>query len=81
MVYSFVINDNKRMNIKKTIGRRIARVREKETLTQEDLAEKTGFPISYISKVERGVISVGVFNLQKIASALGISMSELFKDC
>ena len=69
------------MDIKKQIGRRIAKEREKAGLVQADLAELTGFPISYISKVERGVISVGVFNLQKITRALAIPMVDLLKGC
>lgn len=69
------------MNIKKTIGQRIAKERTKQGLMQADLSELTGFPISYISKVERGLISVGIFNLQKITKALKIPMIDLLKGC
>lgn len=67
------------MDIKKIVGRKIAKERNKQGLTQEDLAELTGFQSSYISKVERGVVSIGIVNLEKMCDSLKISIEFSFK--
>jgi transcriptional regulator with XRE-family HTH domain len=65
----------------KDIGRRIREIREEKKMTQEDLGEKLGGRSkSYISKWERGVKPINLENLQKIAVALEVDVTELFPD-
>jgi transcriptional regulator with XRE-family HTH domain len=53
--------------------------REEMELTQEDLAEKAGIHRTYLSDVERGSRNVSLVNIERLAKALGLSMSELFR--
>lgn len=58
-------------------GSRIRSERERLGLSQEELAERTGLHRTYIGGVERGERNLGLVNVQRIASALGLSISEL----
>lgn len=60
-------NDQER----KRIGQRIADLRKKKGLTQQDVAERTGIQRNHISRIEAGRYSVGFDTLQGIAEALG----------
>ena len=53
--------------------------REELELTQEDLAEKAGIHRTYLSDIERGSRNVSLLNIERIAAALGIPISELFQ--
>lgn len=48
-------------------------------MTQEDLAFKVGVDRSYMGFVERGEKNATVKILARIASALKVSLSELFR--
>lgn len=68
------------MDIKSKIGIRIKKMREENKLSQKDLSFETELDRSYIASVEKGHRNISIVNLEKIAKALGISLSELFKD-
>lgn len=55
----------------------IAAIREARQLTQEVLAERIGFSVSYLSRMERGGRNISVKTLRKIADALSVEISEL----
>jgi len=57
-------------------GRKIKSLRKKAGLTQDQLAEKSGLPQSHISRLEHGEHSPSRVTLEKIASALGVEVSE-----
>ncbi len=59
------------------ISARIREHRKLASLTQEDLAEKTGLPQSHISRIENGKHSPSHMTLEKIAAALSIPVSKL----
>jgi transcriptional regulator with XRE-family HTH domain len=61
------------------LGKQIAYFRRKADLTQEQLAEKTGYSVDFIGLVERGVNAPTVARLQDIADVLGVEVWELFK--
>lgn len=67
-------------NISKIIGRRIAKERIKQDLSQEKLAELANLQRNYIGDVERGEYNAGVRNIYKIALALNMDMETLFKN-
>ena len=52
------------------IGKRIKEARKKKGLTQEQLVEKMGVSIAYLSKVETGKIHI---NLERLSEICGIS--------
>ena len=55
---------------RKRIGQRIREIREL-SLTQQELADRTGIQRCHIARIEAGRYSVGLDTLEKIAGALG----------
>ncbi|MDE6025743.1 MAG: helix-turn-helix domain-containing protein [Lachnospiraceae bacterium] len=66
------------MNIQKT-GSLIASIRKEQNLTQQDLAAKLGVSSAAISKWERGIGFPDVSLIEPLATALDITITELFK--
>lgn len=62
------------------IGRKITRLRLSKGWTQKELAEKALISPSYISRIEEGFIKPKVKTLVRIARALEVELSELYKD-
>lgn len=67
-------------SISKSFGDKVRQERLKRKLSQEELAELSGFHRTYIGMVERGEKNITIKNIEKIASALKISPSELIKN-
>jgi DNA-binding XRE family transcriptional regulator len=61
----------------KKVGERVRSARESARLTQQQLSKNTGNDQAIISKLERGIHQPRVDTLERIASALGLSLSEL----
>jgi len=53
-------------------------LRAERGLTQEQLAERAGISVDFLSLVERGKSSPSFENLEEIADALEVSVAELF---
>lgn len=60
------------------LGERIEALRRERHMTQEDLAEKAGLHRAYFWDIEQGR-NISIKTAQKIAKALGVTLSELFK--
>jgi len=60
-------------------GRRVRQLRSERGWSQERLAEECGLHRTYVGGIERGERNVSLVNIEKIASALGVSIAELFK--
>lgn len=67
-------------DIAKIIGARIRNYRIQRNLTQEKLAESAGCHPTYIGQLERGEKNATLESIEKIASALNISLSKLFEN-
>ena len=65
--------------IKKEVGEKVREYRRKKGLTQEQLAFKADLHRAYVGHVERGEKNISVGNLEKIATALEVSVKNLFK--
>ena len=64
----------------KTLGLSVKRIREQRKLSQEKLAEAADIHTSYIGQIERGLRYPSLKVIFRIADALNIRISELFKD-
>ena len=67
------------MDMRKLVGRNVQRIRKKKGLTQEQLAEISGFSQQYISGLEQGRRNPTLVTLYELASALGVSHLELVR--
>lgn len=67
------------MDMRKLVGRNVARLRGQRKQTQEELAARSGFSQQYISGLERGRRNPTVLSLYELAQALGVSHMELVK--
>lgn len=57
---------------------KIKKIRKQKKMTLKNMSEKTGFSISFLSQMERGVSPITLTSLKKIASALDVQIKELF---
>ncbi len=64
------------MDIRKTVGQNLARIRKEKGLSQEDLAFECGLHRTYISGIERGVRNPTIVVLDKIAKVLKVSVRD-----
>ncbi len=64
--------------IKEKVGKRIKELRQKQGLSQEDFAFKCDLDRTYITSLERGKRNISLENLEKIANAFNMSLSEFF---
>ena len=65
--------------MQRALGERIRELRKKAGYSQEGFADAAGVHRTYMGTLERGEANVSLSNLHKIAKALGITLSELFK--
>lgn len=65
------------MDMRRLVGRNVARVRQEKGLTQEAVADRSGFSQQYLSSLERGRRNPTVITLYELAQALGVSHVEL----
>ena len=63
--------------ILKILGDNVKNIRQKQGLSQEDLAEKSGLHRTYIGGIERGERNVSLLNIERIAKALSIKVNSL----
>lgn len=55
-------------------------MRAEQSLSQEALAALAGIHRNYLGGVERKERNIGIDNVEAIAGALGVSISQLFQD-
>ena len=62
------------------LGMAIRRRRHKLDLSQEDFADMARIHRTYVSSIELGKVDVGIGVVYKIAEALNLPLSKLFKE-
>jgi transcriptional regulator with XRE-family HTH domain len=62
-----------------TFGTTVRALREKRGLSQEKLAADSGLSRTYMSEIERGVTTVSLVTIEKLAGGLGVTMSRLLQ--
>ena len=60
-------------------GSRVRKIRVNQGLSQEQLADRAGLHRTYIGMVERAEKNLSLNSIEKIAKALGVSVSELME--
>ncbi len=64
--------------ILKKLGERIKKLRKEAGISQEKLAELAGLDRTYINGVENGRRNISIINMEKICTALEISLVDFF---
>ena len=64
------------MDSRKQLGENIKKVREKAGKTQEELAQAAEIHVSYLSRIERGVVNPTNGVTEKIAKALKVKSGK-----
>ena len=59
-------------------GSYLRSLRAKAGLSQEELADRAGIHVTYLSGVERGLRNPSIRNVRRLAQAMGIQTRELF---
>ena len=72
-----IVDAEERVN--QMLGARIRSLRKNRTLTLRQLANKTSLSVSLISQIELGKSAASVATLRKLATALGVSLADLFE--
>lgn len=67
------------MDMRKLVGRNVERLRRAQGITQEQLAERSGFSQQYISGLENGRRNPTVVTLYEIALALNSNPVDLLE--
>lgn len=65
---------------KKEIGFKIKVARMRQKISQEKLAEMADCSLSYIGFIERGEMSLSLYNFVKISSVLHLDINDFLKE-
>lgn len=62
------------------MGERVRGLRVRSGLSQLDMVRDHGFSLSHYQKIERGTLDARLSTLHRMATAFGVSLSELLRD-
>lgn len=62
---------------RRTLAQNLRRFRATRGMSQEALADLAGLHRTYVGSVERGERNVSIDNIERLASALGVSVPDL----
>ena len=68
------MNEEMKQQVRERIGNRIAALRKKAGLTQEQLADSAGLQRTHVGRIEAGRYAVTLEVVQAIAQALGMTV-------
>ena len=72
-------NQTQKCDAQRLFAANMKKARLAKELTQEKLAEYAGLHTNYISSVERAKRNISICNIERIAAALGMTMSDLLR--
>ena len=67
-------------DIRERFGFAVKSRREELGLTQEDLADRAQIHRTYLSDIERGSRNLSLINIERLAKALKLSISQFFTE-
>ena len=68
------MNEEMKQQVRERIGNRIAALRKKAGLTQEQLADRAGLQRTHVGRIEAGRYAVTLEVVQAIAQSLGMTV-------
>ncbi|MFD1630231.1 helix-turn-helix domain-containing protein [Pseudopedobacter beijingensis] len=68
----------KNQEVIKAFGSRVRELRISQNLSQEELANSAGIPISQVGRIERGEINPTLSTIHALSSALNLNIERLF---
>ena len=66
------------MDIRILVGKRVKELRNNIGISQEELADIAELDRTYITSVECGKRNISIVNIEKLANALKVTLSEFF---
>lgn len=66
------------MDLRTKFGGCIRSLRNGRSITQDELAERSGLSVDSIRRIERGALSPSLETIQKLADGLDVSLTTLF---
>nr|WP_282130073.1 helix-turn-helix transcriptional regulator [Roseobacter litoralis] len=67
------------MSVQSRVSKNIQRIRREKELSQEDVAHRANIHQTYLSGVETGKRNPSILVVERIARALNVDVSEIFK--
>tara|TARA_R110002012_G_C11673634_1_gene613374 strand:- start:6625 stop:6843 length:219 start_codon:yes stop_codon:yes gene_type:complete len=61
-------------------GERVRQLRKQKDISQEELAHRADLHRTYIGMIERAEKNITLLNIEKIANALEVKVSEILND-
>ena len=68
-----------KQNILIRFGERVREIRKEKALSQEELAYKADLHRTYIGMIERAEKNITLINIEKVAKALEVTVTDLFE--
>jgi transcriptional regulator with XRE-family HTH domain len=68
------------MEIRQRLGRNVRRLREQKGWSQEKFAFESDIHRTYVSDIERGARNPTITIVEKLATSLGVTASELLNE-
>lgn len=65
-------------NIELKIGQRAKKLRQNKKITLKELSEKTNLSVGYLSQFERGINTIAIDSLSKIAKVYDVELNHFF---
>ena len=65
-------------DLRSVFGRRVRELRKQLDISQEELGDRCGLHPTYVGGIERGERNPALVNIGRLASALRVSLAELF---
>lgn len=62
------------------LARNLRRLRAQKGISQEELADLAGLHRTYVGSVERGERNISIDNIEKLANALGVKVTDIIGD-
>jgi len=67
------------MSVQQLVSKNIQRIRREKDLSQEEVAHLADIHQTYLSGVETGKRNPSILVVERIAKALGVDVSEIFR--